>query len=174
MYILYATRELGVEPSVLGVIAALGSCGALLGAMLAGRIMRWFGLGSTIIGAEFIGGIGVLLIPLASGSLIIAFPLLVTATFLTGLGTVVYNVNQVSLRQAVVPTQLQGCLNASIRFIVYGTIPLGSLLGGVLGEVFGVRLTLFIGALGTLLACSWVFLSPVRMLREQPISLESL
>lgn len=82
----------------------------------------------------------------------------------------IYDVNQVSLRQTMVPERLQGRMNASMRFLVWGTIPLGSLLGGILGETISVRTTLFVGALGTLLAFLWVLFSPVWMLRDQPES----
>lgn len=99
LYILYTTRQLGIEPNMLGIILAIGSSGAFVGAVIAGRIAQWFSLGATLVGAELVGGLGVLLIPLASGESL-TVPLLTTAAFLTGLGTVIYNVNQVSLRQA--------------------------------------------------------------------------
>jgi len=68
---------------------------------------------------------------------------------------------------------LQGRMNASMRFLVWGTIPLGSLAGGVLGEVIGIHTTLVIGAIGGLLAVTWVFFSPVRsLIQPPPLNLE--
>ena len=71
-----------------------------------------------------------------------------------GFGAVVYNIQQVSLRQAICPERLQGRMNASMRFLVWGTMPLGSLTGGALAVTIGLRPTLFVGAIGALLVCS--------------------
>jgi predicted MFS family arabinose efflux permease len=83
----------------------------------------------------------------------------------------VYNITQMSLRQSMIPLRLQGRMNASMRFIVWGTIPLGSLVGGALGEVIGVHSTLLLGAIGGLLAVIWVYFSPVRSL-IQPLAIK--
>jgi predicted MFS family arabinose efflux permease len=91
------------------------------------------------------------------------------AAFVSGVTNPVYNVNQVSLRQAITPDRLQGRMNASMRFIVWGTIPLGALLGGSLGEALGIRPTIAVMAICGLLAPFWVVLSPVRQLRAQPV-----
>jgi hypothetical protein len=80
----------------------------------------------------------------------------------------VYNINQVSLRQAIVPDRLQGRMNASMRFIVWGTIPIGALLGGLLGEWLGLYPTIMLTALCSLLPPLFVIFSPVRRLEKQP------
>jgi predicted MFS family arabinose efflux permease len=90
------------------------------------------------------------------------------ASFIGGVCTPLYNINQVSLRQAITPDRLQGRMNASMRFIVWGTIPLGALLGGALGQAFGLWPTVAAMALCGLLAPLWVLFSPVRQLRVQP------
>ena len=69
------------------------------------------------------------------------------------------------MRQAVTPDRLLGRVNATQRFLVYGAIPLGGLLGGALGELIGVPMTLVVGMLGMLLASLWLLLSPVRSMR---------
>src|SRR5438132_898600 len=94
--------------------------------------------------------------------------MLMLSQFIGGITNPVYNVNQVSLRQAITPDRLQGRMNASMRFIVWGTIPLGALLGGGLGEALGLRPTIALMAVCSLLAPLWVLLSPVRQLRAQP------
>src|SRR2546423_1789446 len=81
--------------------------------------------------------------------------------FVAGLGTLWYNINQVSLRQSLVPVRIQGRLNATMRFLVWGTIPIGSLLGGALGEIIGVYPAIVLAAVGGLSAVPWVFFSPV-------------
>jgi hypothetical protein len=80
----------------------------------------------------------------------------------------IYNITQVSLRQAITPHRLQGRMNASMRFMVWGTMPIGSLLGGLLGGLIGLRPTLLVGSLGLFLPFLWVLFSPIRVLREQP------
>ena len=72
-------------------------------------------------------------------------PWLVAAVALGGFASVVYNINQVSLRQAIVPLRLQGRMNASMRFLVWGTLPLGSLTGGILATLIEVRVAVAVG-----------------------------
>lgn len=169
VYVLYVTRELGIAPVVLGVIQTIGASGALLGALFAQRSVRWFGLGSVLVSSAFLWGVGYLLIPLAHGQLIVTFLLLVVAEFLSGVGAIVYDITQISLRQTLVSDRLQGRMNASIRFIIWSPVPLGALLGGGLGETIGLRASLWVGALGATLAFLWVFFSPVRVLHEPPV-----
>ncbi|MDB5079038.1 MAG: hypothetical protein JWP00_962 [Chloroflexi bacterium] len=167
VFTLFMVNELHLEPIFIGIIFAVGSVGSLLGAFLAGWLVRRIGLGMTIVGSACFGFIHFLL-PLASGTWQMSVPLLIGCMFITNLTRTVYNINQVSLRQAITPDRLQGRMNASMRFVVWGTIPVGSLVGGFLGEVVGLRTTLWIGATGISLAFLWVFFSPVRRLREQP------
>ena len=168
VFILYATRQLLIEPALLGIILASAGFGALLGSVLAGRIARAFGLGATIVGSSFLGAAFGLLIPLAAGPLPVVVGMLMLAMFAIGVSGPVYNVNQVSLRQAITPDHLLGRMNASMRFLVWGTIPIGALLGGALGDTIGWWPTLLLTSIGQLLAPLWVFFSPVRGLREQP------
>jgi MFS family permease len=166
VFIVYAVRELDYGAGVVGLVFMLGSIGALLGAFASERIGRQLGVGTTIVTSIFIGGLGMLLLAVAPrGS---AFPWFVAGFFTFSLTGVVYNVSQVSLRQAITPDRLQGRMNAAMRFMVWGTIPIGSLVGGALGSVLGLRPTLVIGGIGGLLAVGWVFFSPVRALRTIP------
>jgi hypothetical protein len=97
-----------------------------------------------------------------------AYPLLILSGLLFSFVNPVYNINQVSLRQAITPLRLQGRMNATMRFLVWGTIPLGGLLGGALGDAFGLRPAIAISALGGMTSFLWVLLSPVRTLRAIP------
>ena len=83
-------------------------------------------------------------------------------------GAVAYSINAVILRQAIIPDRLQGRVNATIRVISYGAIPLGALLGGLLANWYSLRLAVLIAGLGTLLAFLWIFFSPVKTLHELP------
>lgn len=168
---LYMINELKLEPAIIGLVFAAGSVGALLGAFLAGWSARTFGLGPTIVGSAALG-VGNFLLPLASGSAWLSVPLLIGGFFMISISGTVYNINQVSLRQAITPHRLQGRMNASMRFVVWGTMPIGSVIGGFLGEIIGLRPTLYVAAIGGTLAFLWVYLSPVRKLREQPAPTE--
>jgi hypothetical protein len=96
------------------------------------------------------------------------FWFLVVGGVLLGYGVVAYNVNQVGLRQAITPDRMLGRMNATMRLIVWGTIPVGALLGGVLGASVGLVPVLWLAAIGGSLAFLPVLLSPVRTLREIP------
>ena len=80
----------------------------------------------------------------------------------------VYNINQVSFRQGITPDRLLGRMNATMRFLVWGTLPVGGLLGGVLGQTIGVRETVWVGAIGGMFAFLPVYFSPLRTTRELP------
>ena len=80
----------------------------------------------------------------------------------------VYNINQVSLRQSITPDRVQGRMNATMRTIVWGTIPVGAFVGGILGTAIGVVPTIIIGSVISTLAALWIFVGPVRRLKAQP------
>jgi MFS family permease len=170
VFVLYVTRELGIGPGLLGLAFASGSVGFLLGTLLPGWVTRRFGLGPGIIGALLLVGLSDLLIPLVDGSMavVVIMVVLMLAQFFFGLGFVIFNTGQVSLRQAVTPDDLQGRMNATVSLIDWGVVPLGGLLGGGLGQVIGLRSALLLAALGEILAVLWLLLSPMRSLREQP------
>ncbi|MDP8957148.1 MAG: MFS transporter [Actinomycetota bacterium] len=166
IYLVYAVRGLGLSAAVIGLTFALGNIGFVVGAVAANRIGRWLGVGTTIWVSAFIFGPSLLLIPLAPRSAPFAF--LVAAWFLGSFGSVVYNVNQVSLRQAITPDRMQGRMNATVRFLVWGTMPIGAFIGGALANAIGLRTTLFLAGIGGMLVGLPVLLSPVRKLREIP------
>jgi predicted MFS family arabinose efflux permease len=108
-------------------------------------------------------------VPLTALVPLVLAPGLLVAIWLAEAAMVpIYNINQLSLRQAIVPDRVQGRMNATVRTIVWGTIPVGSFLGGVLGSAIGVWQTLVVGAAVQSLAMFWLLAKPVRSLREQP------
>jgi MFS family permease len=169
-FIVYAVRELGLTPLEIGVTFGLGNVGAIIGALSAERIARRFGVGPTIVGATALGGPGLLLLALAPREFPI--PFLVAGSFIGGFEIVVYNINQLSFRQAITPTAIQGRMNATMRFIVWGTIPLGSILGGAIATVVGLQTAIIVGALGVFLAVLPLVITPVRTLRDMPTPAE--
>jgi hypothetical protein len=93
--------------------------------------------------------------------------MLVLAQFGGGLAGPLYSVNAISIRQAITSAEWQGRINATSRFITWGTIPLGALVGGGLGQLLGVRLTLWLAALGLIFSFLWIYFSPVLKLKTQ-------
>jgi Na+/melibiose symporter-like transporter len=165
--LVFAVRELGLSAGVIGVIFSVGAAGSLAGAFTATRISGRFGIGPTSIVAAALFAPATLLWALApAGNQ--AIPILVAAQLLFGFTVVVYNIVQVSYRQAICPPGLQGRMNSVMRFMVWGTIPIGTLLGGALATWIGLRETIVIGAVGGGLSFLWLLLSPQRHLREMP------
>jgi MFS family permease len=164
--LVYAVRDLDLGPAAIGLIFALGNVGFLAGAALSTRISNRFGVGATMVGSAVLVGWPLLLVPLAPENA--APPFLVAAFTLAGFGGVVFNVTGLSLMQAITPNRLLGRMNASRRFVVWGVIPLGSLAGGALATVIGLRPTLFVGAIGGCLAFVPILFSPVRSVMRIP------
>lgn len=160
VYILYATRELGLDALQIGLVLAVGGLAAAPGGLLADRIAARFGTGPAIWGGWIVEGAALLLLPLAGT--FPAIPLLVAAQAIGGLAGTVANVNQWSLRQRVTPDHLQGRVTASHRFLVYGAYPIGALLGGVLVTQIGMHAALLLGALGATLCPLWLLRTPLR------------
>jgi MFS family permease len=167
VYFVWAYRHLGLTPGLMGIVGAIGATGWLIGSASADWLRRKLGVnGATILGMA-VGAPSALLIPFAPAGNV-AIPFLALSGMLGGFGAVVYNIQQVSLRQAITPEHLQGRMNASMRFFVWGTIPLGSLVGGALASWVGLRTTLLVGAIGQCFAFVPLVLSPLRSLRVIP------
>src|SRR5205085_1322100 len=141
------------------------------GALVASRLAARFGVGQTILWTMVVCGLSSLAYPMATPSTVDA--LVVLAGFLMSAGSVAYNINQVSLRQALCPLSLQGRMNASVRFLIWGTMPVGGFVGGVLGSSIGLRPTLWVSAAGSLAAFLWIALSPVPRVRTIPSAVEA-
>jgi MFS family permease len=113
-----------------------------------------------------LNGPAFLLVAIATPEL--AIPLLIAAMALESIGGMVYNINQVSFRQAITPTHMQGRMNATMRFIVWGTIPVGSIVGGFLGGAIGLHPTIWVAAVGSFLAFVPLLIGPLKALRVMP------
>ena len=172
IYIVYFVRELELSPAAIGFVFSVGSLGSLVAAFTSSRISRRFGIGPTTIAVTLLQGPAALLIPLAPADA--PLPFLVAALLAFGFVVVVYNITQVSYRQAICPPRLQGRMNSVMRFLVWGTIPLGTLAGGALGTWIGLRETLVIAAVGGGASFLWILFSPQRHLRDMPEPIEEI
>jgi MFS family permease len=165
-FLLYAVRSLHLSGIELGAVFAVGSAGAVCGALLANRIHESIGIGPTIVSSAVLLSTGSIAFPLAPRSSPI--PVLMLGYGLLSVGVVIYSVAQISFRQAITPERLQGRMSAAMRWIVWGAIPLGTLIGGAIGQTVGLHFALWVGAIGALPTFLFVFLSPVRSIHAIP------
>jgi len=165
VYLIFAYRFLHLTPGVIGVVFAAGAIGGLLGALSASWIAARIGIGPTLFVSITASALSLILVPLAQYGF--AIPLLIASFFIGSWVNPVYNINQVSLRQAITPDRVQGRMNATVRTIIWGTIPIGAVIGGILGTVYGVLPAIYVGIAVSLLSGVWILAGPIR-LRVQP------
>jgi MFS family permease len=168
IFTLYAVRELGFEPVLLGVVISMVGVGFLVSSLTTRGITRRFGLGPTVVCGSLVTGLAFFLMPLQGNTIAATAAILIAAHFLLAWGIQTNTINMMSLRQGVTPDRLQGRMNASFRFVNVCMMMLGSLTAGLLGEWIGLRATLLVSACGMLLPFLRLLFSPVRQLREQP------
>ncbi|MER0484853.1 MFS transporter [Streptomyces sp. Edi2] len=162
----FLVRVLGLAPGVVGLVLAASALGGLAGALCAGRLAARLGQARLIWLSSLVTGPFALLWPLSGrGAGAALFALGSGVVFF---GAVVYNVAQVSFRQTLCPPRLLGRMNATLRFLMWGTLPLGALAGGALAEAFGARWALVWCAAGFLVVPLPLLLSPLRRMRDLP------
>ena len=166
--VIYVLRTLDLGTATWGAILSASAIGGLLGAVVAGRLAQWIGEGRIIPLAALVMAPAAALTPLAASAALPTAGLLVVGGAVFGFAVIVYNVGQVSFRQRVCPPPLLGRMNASVRFIVWGTMPIGGLLGGWLGTHLGVLPTLWISVALMALSAVPVVVSPLLRMRDLP------
>jgi len=166
---LYAYRVLGVTQGEIGIAFSIGAAGFLIGALVSRRVTTKVGLGRAIA-LSVVANLGLLIVLVANGAT--AVLVLGLAFFIGFMGVPIYNINQVSLRQIITPNRLQGRMNATMRTIIWGTIPVGAFLGGILASGIGVVPTLLVGILVSAASAFWIILGPIIKLKVQPKPVE--
>jgi MFS family permease len=162
--VVFLVRQMGLSPGLIGVLTSAGAAGGMLGAFGATQLARRLGSARIIWLSLSVTAPFALLIPLTfRGPGLILYAV---GTFVLFMGGVIYNINQASFRQVVCPDNLQGRVNATMRFLVWGTLPLGGLAGGTLGGWLGSRDGLWVAAVGITLAPVWLLLSPLRGMQD--------
>lgn len=164
LYDLYLLDVLALSPALVGVTVGVGGVSALVGASLAERVVRRFGLGRTTIWALLVTSGASALIPLAHGSPLVAMGYILLAQ-LTDAAFTVYTINEVSLRQAATSEAMRGRVSASFQFLGTAASLGGILLGGLLGHTIGLRGAITVGVFICAFMVVWVVRSPVRQLQ---------
>jgi predicted MFS family arabinose efflux permease len=157
--LVFLVRDVELSAGRVGLLMTIGSAGAVGGALLTTRLSRRLGTGRSLIGFQLVVFASQLLLPLTGPGWRQVF--FVVANTIVAAFVVAYNVVQVSYRQTICPDHLLGRMNATMRFIMWGMIPVGGLLGGALGTAVGARTTLWIAAAGVGLSVLWLIFSPL-------------
>lgn len=168
LLVLFATRELDIEPGTLGAVLGAGAVGGLVGAVVAGRIGRRLGVGPAFVLGCFLFPAPLVLVPLAGGPRPAVLGMLFAAEFLSGFGVMILDINVGAIILAATPHRLRSRATGAFRFVNYGIRPLGALAGGALGSAIGLRPTLLIASVGALAGLLWLLPSPIPKLRELP------
>jgi MFS family permease len=168
IFVLYATRELGVSPGLLGLVLGAGAVGGIAGALVAVRLERLVGLGPAFTLGSVLFPLPLVLIPLASGSETTIVIMLGVAEFFCSVGVMILDVNAGSLMLFRTPDRLRSRMSGTFRFVNMGIRPIGALIGGGLGTAIGLHTTLWIGVLGALAGVIFLVFSPIPRLREAP------
>jgi Na+/melibiose symporter-like transporter len=163
--LLYFYRVLHLTPVIVGILLAVSNLG-FAGALFAPRLARRFGAGRTMTWSLSIGVLSQFLLPLAL--FVPPLPVLFAAELAMSACVPVYNITQVSLRQRLIPSDKLGRANATLKTVVWGTLPLGTLLGGALGSAIGIVPTLVAGAVVAACAIPWLLTAPIRALVREP------
>lgn len=168
LYVLFCIRTVGLSPGLLGLAIGVGGFAALFGALLVPHVIRLLGFGRAIIITAVLSAIGALMTPLAPASLVAGAAVLILGQFVADLFGVAAMIPASTLRQAVFPPDSLGRTGAVFHVVRGGFAVVGALVGGVLGEMIGVREALFIGCLGILAGPLILTASPLRSLKALP------
>ena len=168
LFVLYATRYLGVRPATLGIVLGTASIGTLLASFVAGAASRRFGVGPAFILGCFLFPAPLVLVPAAGGPHWLVLACLFAAEFLSGIGLMLLDILAGSISAAIVPPILRSRVAGAFMVVNYGVRPLGTAIGGVLGTTIGVRPTLWIATVGSIAGVAWLLPSPLRTMRELP------
>jgi MFS family permease len=166
IFVLYATKELGVAPGTLGLALGAGAVGGILGALFAPKLEQAIGIGPSIMVGSVLFPAPLILVPIASGSELQLGLMLGAAEFFSSVGVMIFDVSAASMTFLRTPDRIRARTAGTFRFVNYGIRPIGALLGGALGTVLGLQTALWIGVLGALLGVVWLVFSPVPRLRE--------
>jgi MFS family permease len=161
--ILFATRVLGLSSQGVGLSYVGLGAGTVVTSAIGNRVSRRFGPGPTLVAGFAVCGLGWGLLALAPATHwgVFAFALML---MMFGVGAVLIFINFLALRQAVTPEPLLGRMTSTMRWLILLPAGPGALLGGWLGERYGLRASLgFAGVTALLLA---LFASRWRVIRR--------
>jgi len=169
-WFLFVLDELQLGPAVLGVIAGVGGFSSFIGAVVATRATRRFGIGTVAIAAMVLSAVGNAFIPLAPAGLpLVAIGCLVMQQLVADSAVTVYDVAEVSVRQTLVSDRALGRVSSTFHVAAVLAQLVATLAAGLLAEAIGLRATSWLAPLGGLLGAAILWFSPVRHLHTLPV-----
>jgi MFS family permease len=172
-WFLFVLEDLSLSPAVLGVVAGVGGASSFIGAVVATRATRRWGIGTVAIGAMLLAAVGNAFIPLApSGLPLVAIGCLVMQQLVADSAVTVYDITEVSVRQTLVHDRALGRVSSTFTVAAMVAQLVATLAAGVLAEVIGLRATSWLAPLGGLLGAAILWWSPVRHLVSLPAAVE--
>jgi predicted MFS family arabinose efflux permease len=163
---LYMVRTLHLTPTLVGVALAVNGLGGVGGAIAGAGASRRLPVPVILGLGLFLGGVGILLVASAVGSASIVVAILFAGEAALGFALPFFNINQLSLRQSLTPARLQARVHASSRTLTWGAVPVGAVIGGILGEHIGLRSTLVVSGVGTVVVALVAYVSILLATRE--------
>jgi MFS family permease len=162
--VLYLVNVAGLNAAEVGIAFALGNGGFVIGALVARRVTAALGMGASMQLGVSLFGPSMLLLAIAPPQL--AGPAFAGMLFANGLGISIHNVNQVTVRQILIPDELRARAAAVFRLVIFGAIPVGTVIGGLVGQAFGLRAALVLSSLGLFAGAAPYLLVRVARLRR--------
>jgi hypothetical protein len=166
IFFVYLARDLKLSSASVAALVVVGSLGSFVGVAVVARIARRFGLGWCIVLSMCAGSVGGALLAAAGGSRWLAVTLVATGFALISAAEPLFNINAVSIRQMITPTHLMARTTGSMRFMVWGTLPVGALIAGFMGDAIGARTTIMVIGLGFMIPAGLALISPFRRVRS--------
>ncbi|MDQ1643514.1 MAG: hypothetical protein QOJ90_2865 [Actinomycetota bacterium] len=162
LFVVFATRDLGFPPGLVGGVVMAGGAGALAGAILAPKVARRLGSGRTIVLASIAFSVGMFPFAMAGGPVWLSFSVIALIESVFGVAVMLFDVTTAGLVLSVVPRERLGRVNACMSFLTQGVKPIGALAGGALGTTIGLRPALWVAAVGATTTVLWTWFSPLR------------
>jgi MFS family permease len=167
VYLVFAT-EIGFEPGVIGLIAAVGGLASLVGAAFAGRAVRRLGVGRFFITAAVMVTAGNAFIAVTPDAALLGLACLLAQQLLSDTAMTAYDVVAVSIRQSIVEDRLLGRVSASFHVLAVAMMLGGTAIGGIVAETLGLRAALVVAAAGGVGALTILWFSSIRRMVEVP------
>jgi len=164
VYLFFAYNEVHLTPLLVGFVGTAGGVAFLIGSVTASWVSTRLGIGRALT-FSILTGFGWIGYPLAL--VLPALPTLIVFSFIASSGILIFNITALSMMQKNTPSRILGRMTATRRTISWGVVPVGSLLGGVLGTVIGLPLTIIIGGCISGGAVLWAVLGPIYGLKEE-------
>jgi Na+/melibiose symporter-like transporter len=161
LLILYASRYLELSPGIIGIALGIGAMGGIIGAVFAGRLTKWVGVGRLVAIAVVVFPASVGIVALASGPIWLRAAEFGFAEFVASFSVMCLDIPLAALGASVTAENMRSRMTGAFLSINYGIRPFGAVLGGILGSLIGPRETLLISAAGGVFAVLWLLRSPV-------------